>query len=229
MARKLTLPQLLTRINRRGFTDKQIAVALGRGEKGESLIQKVRTDKKKSEILAPAVRHLDKITRERKHPTATPLPVLGAPRRAQAVRGRERLDIKGETAGRVYIGTSRKTGKFHAYKTLRARIARAAKAGERVRLTTNWKTGQWMGKKGGAPHDGQQYTLWDDGMAASEALEELDRYDYGRDPQAALIALVAEYTTTSDTYLRVDGFASYSLQIYEPAAGWDVDDASEWA
>jgi hypothetical protein len=229
MGRKLTLPQMLTRINQRGFTDRDVSIALGRGEKGESLIQKVRTGKKKSEILAPAVRHLDDITRKRKHPTATPLPYVEAPRRAQDVRGRERLDIQGEAAGRLYIGTSRKTGKFHAYKTLRARIARAAKAGERVRLTTNWKTGQWMGKKGGPPHEGQQYTLWDDGMAASDALEELDRYDYGRDPQAALIALVAEYTTTSDTYLRVDGFASYSLQIYEPAAGWDVDDESEWA
>lgn len=224
MARRLTVAERLMRLNRRGFSDEEIARATGRGK---SYIQKVRTGKKPGESLAPAAARLDKLTRERKAPTARPLPNVtsASPRRVQRVRGKEVLRAPGE---RVYVGKARKTGHFHAWQTLYARILRADARGERVRLTLNWRVGQWMGRRGGKPRDGQQYTLWDDGITAYGALEELERMGWDRDPEGALAALVGEYTTTSSTYLRVEGLDSYSLQIYTPRGGWDVDDESEW-
>jgi hypothetical protein len=217
--------QRLQWLHGRGITYEQLGEATGRTG---DYVGKVAAGQKPGTSLGPGIARIYRTVRQRKDPLSRPLPnvLAEAPRREQRVRQPE---VRVTAEQRVYVGRERKTGQFHAYKTLRARIERAARRGERVRLTTNWKTGQWMGKRGGAPHGRQQYRLWDDGIGAAEALEQLDGAGWDRDPEGALAALVRDMTQESETFLRVEGFSSYSLQIYTRPQSGAIDAGSEWA
>jgi hypothetical protein len=214
MARRLDASDYARRIHARGFTYEDISVALGRGKRGSSFVQKVGTGKKEGGSLLGGLRHLDRLLGRRKQPAARPLPSVAAeaPRREQRLRQPERVPLGRQ---RLYFATSRpSTGKFHAYLTLQQRLARAARDGMCVRLTTNWKEGQWIdGPIAGPVHAGQQWTLWNDGIMAAEALDEIERTGYNHAPEGALAALVREESTESDRYLRVNRFSSYSLQV----------------